>query len=249
MEADLERFRQLVEDLLEISRVDVGAVTLHLAPVQATELVVQAVGATGLGGVPVRYGLEVGNAVVLVDKARFFRVIDNLLTNAANYADGATGVEVALHHDDEFGERVRIAVEDGGSGVPPEERDVIFDRFSRGREGGNRGADSGTGLGLALVAEHMRLHHGAVWVEDRPDGEPGARFVVELPALPLEEESEGEVGYLGDDYGLDEVTDESIEPPNIEAGVPAELDAHRHDHAARQADDSAPTAGGEGEFA
>jgi len=211
MSADVERFRQLVEDLLEISRVDVGAVTLHLAPVQATELVVQAVGATGRGGVPVRYGLEVGNAVVLVDKVRFFRVIDNLLANAANYADGATGVEVAVHHDDEDGDRVRISVEDGGSGVPPEEREVIFDRFSRGREGGNRGADSGTGLGLALVDEHVRLHNGRVWVEDRPDGQQGARFVVELPMLPAEEEIEGDGAYLGDDYGLDEVTEESLE--------------------------------------
>ena len=220
MGADLERFRQLVEDLLEISRVDVGAVTLHLAPVQATELVVQAVGATGRGGVPVRDGLEVGNAVVLVDKVRFFRVIDNLLANAANYADGATGVEVSLHHDEELGDRVRIAVEDGGSGVSPEERGVIFDRFSRGREGGNRGADSGTGLGLALVAEHVRLHNGDVWVEDRPDGEPGARFVVELPALPSEDADEGDGSYLGDDYGLDEVTDESVATPQITATAP-----------------------------
>jgi len=209
MGADLERFRQLVEDLLEISRVDVGAVTLHLAPVQATELVVQAVGATGRGSVPVRYGLDVGNAVVLVDKVRFFRAIDNLLANATNYAGGATGVEVSLHRDGDGDEWVRIAVEDGGSGVPPEERDVIFDRFSRGREGGNRGADSGTGLGLALVAEHIRLHRGRVWVEDRPDGASGARFMVELPALHAEGEADGDVGYLGEDYGLDEVTGET----------------------------------------
>ena len=49
-------------------------------------------------------------------------------------------------------------------------RDVIFDRFSRGSEGGNRASDSGVGLGLALVDEHVRLHGGRVWVEDRRDG-------------------------------------------------------------------------------
>jgi len=76
-------------------------------------------------------------------------------------------------------------VEDSGPGVPPSERTVIFDRFSRGREGGNRGADSGTGLGLALVDEHIRLHGGRVWVEDRPSVGGGARFVIELPAIPL----------------------------------------------------------------
>lgn len=217
MGADLERFRQLVEDLLEISRVDVGAVTLHLAPVHAAELVVQAVGATGRGEVPVRYGLDVDTAVVLVDKVRFFRVIDNLLANAANYAGGATGVEVLLHSDDEGPGRVRIAVEDAGSGVPAGERGLIFDRFSRGREGGNRGADSGTGLGLALVAEHVRLHHGRVWVEDRPDGHTGARFVVELPALDEEHATEGDGTYLGDDYGLDEVIVAPAETPSVTA--------------------------------
>lgn len=239
MGADLERFRQLVEDLLEISRVDVGAVTLHLAPVLAAELVVQAVGATGRGDVPVRCGLEVDNAVVLVDKVRFFRVIDNLLANAANYAGGATGVEVLLHTDDEGTGWVRVAVEDAGSGVPADERGVIFDRFSRGREGGNRGADSGTGLGLALVAEHVRLHHGRVWVEDRPDGHAGARFVVELPALDDEHAVEGDGTYLGDDYGLDEV----IGPP---AGGPPTADADDSAIAASTVDPTASDDDGSG---
>ena len=59
-----------------------------------------------------------------------------------------------------------------------------------GSEGGNRAADSGVGLGLALVDEHVRLHGGRVWVEDRRDGESGARFVVELPVVePAKEET------------------------------------------------------------
>ena len=73
------------------------------------------------------------------------------------------------------------------TGVSPSlavaEREVIFDRFSRGSEGGNRASDSGVGLGLALVDEHIRLHGGRVWVEDRKDGSRGARFVVELPLV------------------------------------------------------------------
>ena len=58
---------------------------------------------------------------------------------------------------------------------------MIFDRFSRGGAAGRRGSSEGVGLGLALVAEHVNLHGGRVWVEDRADGEEGARFVVELP--------------------------------------------------------------------
>ena len=58
---------------------------------------------------------------------------------------------------------------------------MIFDRFSRGAVAGRRGSSDGVGLGLALVAEHVNLHGGKVWVEGRADGEEGARFVVQLP--------------------------------------------------------------------
>ena len=57
----------------------------------------------------------------------------------------------------------------------------MFERFARGGVAGRRSSSDGAGLGLALVDEHIRLHGGRVWVEDRPDGEPGARFVLELP--------------------------------------------------------------------
>jgi two-component system, OmpR family, sensor histidine kinase MtrB len=77
---------------------------------------------------------------------------------------------------------VQIAVEDLGQGVPVEDRHLIFDRFARGGIAGRRGASEGVGLGLALCAEHVRLHGGRVWVEDRTDGRDGARFVVELQA-------------------------------------------------------------------
>jgi two-component system, OmpR family, sensor histidine kinase MtrB len=79
--------------------------------------------------------------------------------------------------------RVRIVVEDEGPGVPAEVREKIFERFARGTEGGRRTMDRGVGLGLALVTEHVRLHGGQVWVDDRADGRPGAAFVVELPVV------------------------------------------------------------------
>jgi signal transduction histidine kinase len=76
---------------------------------------------------------------------------------------------------------IQIAVEDKGTGVSEEDRSLIFDRFSRGITAGRRGTSDGMGLGLALVAEHVNLHGGKVWVDDRADGDPGARFIVELP--------------------------------------------------------------------
>jgi two-component system, OmpR family, sensor histidine kinase MtrB len=180
LSADVDRFQQLVEDLLEISRFDAGAIKLHFEEVLVAEMVIQAVSVLGAGGIPVRYDDEVDVVVVRVDKRRFARVLANLLDNADKYAGGATDVTIEL-----LGEVVQIAISDRGNGVPEAERDVIFDRFSRGSESGNRASDSGVGLGLALVDEHVRLHGGQVWVENRRDRLSGARFVVELPIVPL----------------------------------------------------------------
>jgi two-component system, OmpR family, sensor histidine kinase MtrB len=176
MVADIGRFRQLVEDLLEISRFDAGVVHLELEEVHLAELVMQAVSHSTDADVPVELDAELAGVVVQADKRRIVRVIANLLDNAAKYGGGATAVSLR-----QVGDGVQIAVEDRGEGVPEEDRDVIFDRFSRGGTAGRRGSSEGVGLGLALVAEHVNLHGGKVWVEERADSEEGARFVVQLP--------------------------------------------------------------------
>ena len=83
---------------------------------------------------------------------------------------------------------MQIAVEDHGPGVPAggARADLRALRPRRRSPAGAAGSD-GAGLGLALVDEHVRLHGGRVWVEDRADGESGARFVIELPATELDE--------------------------------------------------------------
>jgi two-component system, OmpR family, sensor histidine kinase MtrB len=73
-------------------------------------------------------------------------------------------------------------VADAGPGVQPSERTAIFERFYRGAAAGRRTGTTGTGLGLALVAEHVKAHHGTVDVGDRPGG--GTRFTVRLPVAP-----------------------------------------------------------------
>ena len=72
-----------------------------------------------------------------------------------------------------------LEVDDEGAGVPLDERELVFDRFARGRAASMRGGSDGTGLGLALVAQHVQAHRGTVEVLDRPGG--GARFRVVLP--------------------------------------------------------------------
>jgi signal transduction histidine kinase len=179
LSSDLQRFKQLVEDLLEISRFDVGTARLELDDINLVEFTRQAVSRASTEPVPIVYDPAMETRVVQADKRRLARVLYNLVDNASKYGDGASSIELI-----DLGDSVQIAVEDHGPGVPIEERIVIFDRFSRGGAGGRRGGDSGVGLGLSLVTEHVHLHGGRVWVEDRTDGTTGARFVVELPAEP-----------------------------------------------------------------
>jgi signal transduction histidine kinase len=108
------------------------------------------------------------------DRRRVDRIVTDLCENACHHAGGPVRVGVTR-----CGDHARLVVDDAGPGVPVEVRERIFERFHRGEAAGDRGATTGTGLGLALVAQHVRRLRGRVWVEDRPGG--GARFVVELP--------------------------------------------------------------------
>jgi signal transduction histidine kinase len=183
--ADVGRFQNLVEDLLEISRFDAGAVRLHREELLVAEFVRQAVSVSSVPDAHLTVDPRAEDLVIQADKRRLARVVANLLENARYYGGGR--VDVTVEPSQPEGEDivdVQIAVEDHGPGVPPEERLLIFERFARGGSAGRRGSSEGAGLGLALVDEHVRMHGGRVWVDDRRDGEEGARFVIELPAEP-----------------------------------------------------------------
>ena len=179
---DVDRFKNLVEDLLEISRFDAGAVRLQLDDVIISELVGYAARTAGPDPIPMEVDPAADDLIVRADKRRMIRVVSNLIDNAKKYAGGATGIRIE-------GDRtcVRIYVEDRGLGVPYDDQQMIFERFNRGLRSGQRSTarGDGVGLGLALVNEHVRLHGGRVWVQDRPDGLSGASFVVELPAMSM----------------------------------------------------------------
>lgn len=188
---DLTRFSQLVEDLLEISRFDAGAVKLDLDAVPLVPTLKKVVKIAAGRSIPVTSDPEMEDMVVACDKRRLIRVVTNFIDNADKYAGGATAVTLSMgaeqDPDSELPQTFEIAVEDEGPGVPVEQRSKIFDRFNRGGQGGSRGIDMGVGLGLALAAEHARLQGGRVWVEDRNDGINGSRFVIELPVIePLD---------------------------------------------------------------
>ncbi len=174
---DLTRFERLVEDLLEISRMDAGAVQLQLSHFQLSEFLINVIAQSRSPEIELSHPEKDHGLLITADKRRLAQVLTNLIDNAQKYADGATAIRYRR-----VGDRVLVMVEDDGPGVPLPDRERIFDRFSRaGSDAGRRSRDSGVGLGLSLVAEHVRLHGGRVWVTDRTDGKDGARFVIELP--------------------------------------------------------------------
>ena len=172
---DLERFNRLVSELLEISGYDAGAASLELEEVNVSQFIQAAT----RNDSSITYLLppNADSLVVDVDKRRLARTLSNLLDNARRYGYGATVIEVSTSEN-----TLQIAVEDAGPGISKDEREIIFDRFSRGSTSGQRGDDGGTGLGLSLVQEDVRLHGGKVWVENLKvtKSDTGSRFVIEL---------------------------------------------------------------------
>jgi signal transduction histidine kinase len=170
--SQIRRFDGMVLDLLELSRIDAGAADLHLETIDIAELCRRVAGHAGFVGVPIDVDPGAPTAV-RVDRVRFERVLGNLLANAEQHAGGPVRIAVEATEPG----FVLVVVEDNGPGVADEEKEQIFERFTRGSASRHR---VGTGLGLALVAEHAGVLGGAAWVEDRPCG--GARFVVRLRA-------------------------------------------------------------------
>jgi two-component system sensor histidine kinase MtrB len=183
LSTDIRRFKLLVEDLLEISRFDVGAVQLDNEEVMLGEFVRQAISAAVARerDVPIIHNNGTNELFVELDKRRIAQVIRNLSENADKYAGGVTQIRLERTDDD-----IRIEIEDEGPGVPIDERELIFERFARGSEGGRRGSGTGVGLGLSLVTEHLRLQGGTISVADRVDGLLGSRFVISLPGVVVQ---------------------------------------------------------------
>ncbi len=185
LSADLSIFQSLVEDLLEMARSDAGATPLVIETVPALELIRQSARSASQRhdlSVPiVEVAPDVGTPFVSVDRRRFERVMTNLIDNAHRYAGNVVAIRVELIDQD-----LAVNVDDAGPGVALEEQEQIFQRFFRGRAAHDRGIARGTGLGLALVRDHVRAFGGTINVLDSPDG--GARFQI---LLPLHEGADG----------------------------------------------------------
>ncbi|MEK7674643.1 MAG: ATP-binding protein, partial [Verrucomicrobiota bacterium] len=179
IERHSDRLNSLIEDLLTISKLESGQVSLHWSPVdlrefssrQVEELQQRAAAknVTIINTIPP--GLR-GTA----DLDRLQQVFFNLLDNAIKY--GRTGGRVTLDGRATPDEKVQLCVSDDGPGIPPDAKARVFERFFRVDKARSRDS-GGTGLGLSIVKHIVQSHGGEVWVESEPGR--GASFFFTLP--------------------------------------------------------------------
>ncbi|MEV6445337.1 ATP-binding protein [Amycolatopsis sp. NPDC051716] len=171
-----ERLATLVDELLDLSRLDAGAIPLHKTSFSLWSLLSEVVGEAAFAGRGVTFEVSVSpeGAMVTADRGRLFQVVANLLENAARHGPAGGQVRVAAQVRPAD---VRIDVCDEGPGIAPADRERVFERFTRGE----RPSGGGTGLGLAIARWAVELHGGTIGVVDPAPG-TGSRIRVTLPA-------------------------------------------------------------------
>ena len=178
---ETDRLGRLVESLLDFARFESGSAVLRLSPTSIANVVRSVVADfqirpdAGSRSMLVPHSLP--DLMVNIDRDAVARALWNLLDNAVKYSppDSTIWIGVSATAD---GRSACVSVRDEGIGIPSHEQRTVFDRFVRGREATSRRIQ-GTGIGLALVREIMRAHHGSVAVESEPGA--GSTFTLVLP--------------------------------------------------------------------
>jgi signal transduction histidine kinase len=173
------RMQRLVESLLDISRMESGEIELLLEPANLPQLIQSAVTRVS----PVLQSHGIASQVFMpahlprisIDIDKIDRVLINLLDNAIKFTPngGLISVKAELR-----GSEIAVSINDTGSGIPPEQRNQIFERFARGTQGNS--LVRGFGLGLTFCRLAVEAHGGKIWIEDG-DGGLGCKSIFTLP--------------------------------------------------------------------
>jgi len=189
------RLLRLVNDLLDLSKLEAGRMTYEFgrhAVVPLVEAVEAELGVLARErGVRVRIEAAPGDAHAWCDPNRVLQVVRNLLSNAIKFSPEGTEVRIQVagaelragqrREDQARVPAVSVSVVDEGVGIPSGELDAVFDKFVQSSK--TKSGAGGTGLGLAICREIVHQHGGRLWAENNPDC--GARFVMVLPVDPL----------------------------------------------------------------
>ncbi len=174
-----ERLTELINDVLDISKMEAGKVEWRMQRTDIGEILDQAMASTKSlfehKGLERRLEIKADLPEVRIDRARFMQVMVNLLSNAVKFTS-AGRILVSAYH---VGGAIEVCVEDTGSGIPEKDRDKIFERF---KQAGDTLTEKpkGTGLGLPICKHIVETHGGKIWVESILG--QGSRFCFSIPA-------------------------------------------------------------------
>lgn len=191
IERNAQAQKQIIEDLLDVSRIITGKLRLDIRRVEPVSLIESAVEAmrpaAAAKGVRLQKVLDTGLSHISGDRARLQQVIWNLLANALKFTPRDGRVQIRLER---INSHVEIVVSDTGQGISPEFLPFVFDRFRQADSATTR-AYGGLGLGLAIVRHLVELHGGSVRAESEGDGQ-GSTFTVMLPLMSVYQNSPAE---------------------------------------------------------
>jgi signal transduction histidine kinase len=171
------RLARLISDMLDLDRMESGRMTLKIEPVDLNRIVVDTAAQFRLSATdhPIELHLDDRLPKLMGDSDRLTQVVTNFLSNAIKYSPSGGAVELRTKR----GERsVMLTVRDHGMGIPAEQLETIFDRYSRVETAATHGIQ-GTGLGLPIVRQIVQLHAGKVWATSASGD--GSVFHVQLP--------------------------------------------------------------------
>lgn len=184
--SSLNRFNQMISDLLDIARLKQGLFSITPHPLNLVDLVQGTVLAFEFPQIPIHVRTQKPVLTVCADPERLRQILENLLSNAITHAPTQTPVEVIIQTEEhQNGNQVQVKVSNQGLGIPPEIQAQLFEPFVAGS------ASKGLGLGLYVASRLAQAHRGCLSAASLPEG--GAAFTLSLPLLSRDHTGPGDV--------------------------------------------------------
>ena len=185
VEENLERLTRLVNDILDMSKIEAKKLTLDRRLLLMSDIVknikISFEGLAEKKGITLKTHMQKRNIYAYADQDKISQILYNLLNNALKFTPNKGRVDIKLRYETRVNQTmIRVSVSDTGPGIPDDEKKRVFDQFYQCHKG-TSGTSGGTGLGLTITKELIELHEGILGVKENPFG-PGAVFEFVIPA-------------------------------------------------------------------